>query len=159
MKKRSGNLKKCLGGRGLIVAAIIAQFPLFQPLTTAVNAATEAGVATTTAPQAAATVQFSQGIGEILRMVDAKVDAVVIQAYIKNSFAAYNPSANEIIALKARGVSNNILTALLERGAEVRALAMQGNVTTGSPAPSAPYEPAPTYGAPPVYPYPQGYPE
>src|SRR5258708_6715633 len=123
MKKRNQNLKKGFSGRGLIVAAIIAQFPLFSPLATAVTVAAEAGVTTANSPQAAATVQFSQGINEIVRMVDAKVDAVVIQAYIKNSFVPYNPSANEIIALKGRGVSNDILTALLQRGAEVRGLA------------------------------------
>src|SRR5713226_9796279 len=115
MKKRSENLKKEFSGRGLIVAAIIAQFPLFSPLATAVTVAAEAGVTTPSSPKAAATLQFSQGISEILRMVDAKVDAVVIQAYIKNSFVAYNPSVSEIIALKGRGVSNDILTALLQR--------------------------------------------
>jgi len=41
---------------------------------------------------------------EILKMVDAKVDAEVIKAYIQVSQVAYSPSATEIIALKDRGV-------------------------------------------------------
>src|SRR6266481_1360602 len=159
MKKRSENPEKGLSGRGLIVVAIIAQFPLFSPPATAVTVAAEAGVATANSPQAAVSVQFSPGIGEIVRMVDAKVDAVVIQAYIKNSFVAYNPSVSEIIALKGRGVSDDILTALLQRGAEVRDQATQGNVRAGSPAPSAPYGTGPAYGTQPVYPYAEPYPE
>src|SRR5690348_3755266 len=64
--------------------------------------------------------KFSPGIQEILKMVDAKVDTDVIKVYIRNSMVAYNPGASEIIALKERGVPAEILTALLQRGAEVR---------------------------------------
>src|SRR5437764_62659 len=43
---------------------------------------------------------FSPGIRDVLKMVDAKVDPEVIKSYIKNSSAAYNPTAAEIIDLK-----------------------------------------------------------
>src|SRR4051812_35005045 len=53
----------------------------------------------------------SPGLLEVLKLQDAKVDAEVIKAFIRNSPVAYNPSAVEIIALKQRGVSPEVITA------------------------------------------------
>jgi hypothetical protein len=64
--------------------------------------------------------KYSAGIGDILKMLDAGVPKDVLKAYIDNSPVAYRPGADEIIALHKRGVSSEIITALLHRGEEVR---------------------------------------
>src|SRR5439155_7318068 len=81
----------------------------------------------------------------------------------------YNPSAEEIIALKQRGASDDILTALLQRGGELRAQAKpvtQPNPSVTAPLayPGAAYPyavpPAYDYGTEPLYAgYPYGYPD
>ncbi|HOX55723.1 MAG TPA: hypothetical protein P5205_08865 [Candidatus Paceibacterota bacterium] len=73
---------------------------------------------------------YSAGIADVLKLADAKVDTGVITTFIRNSSVAYNPSAAEIIALKERGVKPEILTAMLERGAEVRAQAQRAGPAT-----------------------------
>jgi hypothetical protein len=104
-------------------------------------------VAPTESPPAAT---YSAGVAEIVKMVDAKVDPQVIKAYIKNSPIPYSPTSSEIIALKEHGVSDDILTTMMQRGAEVRA---QGAAAANQapPAPMAPggygYTPVPTYGS------------
>ena len=127
-------------------------------------AVSQGAAAAPTAPAA----RYSPGIADIVKMVDAKVDAEVIKTYIKNSPTAYNPSATEIIALKDHGVGPEILTAMLQRGAEVRAQSMQAAQAAPSavapqayPGAANPYAPAPgyDYSAQPVYPnYAYSYP-
>ena len=119
------NLKKGRRERWLTIAAMAALIPLFYSVASAieVTGVASAGLTANGAPQGAATLGYSQGIGEILKMVDAKVDVTVIKAYIKNSPTAYNPNANEIIAMKQRGVGDDIITTLIQRGGEVRAQA------------------------------------
>ncbi len=92
-------------------------------------------------PQAG-TVQpvFSPGVADVLKMLDAKVDPEVVKAYIKNSPTAYHPTAEDIVALKNRGVPDDVITAMLNRGAESQG---QGPMTT--PQPTAPSTPAPAY--------------
>ena len=105
--------------------------------------------------------RFSPGVADIVKLVDAKVDAEVIRSYVKNSPTAYNPSATEIIALKDHGVAPEVLTAMLQRGAEVRAQSMQAAQAAqqASPEAAAPYAPDYDYGTQPVYPnYPYTYP-
>lgn len=87
---------------------------------------------------------FSPGVAEIVRMLDAKVDPEVVKAYINASSLAYHPGAEEIIALKQRGVPDDVITTMLERGAELR----------GQPAVAAPpATPAMTTTAPLTPPY------
>jgi hypothetical protein len=89
-------------------------------------------------------------------MVDAKVDPEVIKTYIKSSPTAYHPSAAEIIALKDQGIGPEILTAMLQHGADVRAQAIGAAQMAPPTYPGAvnPYAPAPGYdeGAQPGYP-------
>jgi hypothetical protein len=97
----------------------------------------------------AVTFQFSAGVLDVLKLVDAKIDVAIIQAYIKNSAVAYNPNATEIIALKNRGVAPEIITAILERGGELRAQRMPPANAPANPYPEvAPYQD----GTLPVYP-------
>src|SRR5690242_15938380 len=64
---------------------------------------------------------FSPGSIEVLKLADAKVSNEVIEAYIRNSSFAYNPTAGEIIALRHHGVSDSVITTMLNRGGELRA--------------------------------------
>ncbi len=104
---------------------------------------------------------FSPGVADVVKMLDAKVDPEVVKAYINSSPIAYSPGAEEIIALKQRGVPDDLITAMLERGAEVR-----GPPAGYAPAPSsqpqvtAPLNPpyASTASVIPDYAYDYGYP-
>src|SRR2546422_6084589 len=162
MLYQTENLKKSRLGRGLIVAALVACIPLFCYAASAleVTGTASAGLNANGAAQSAVSIGYSPGIGEVLKMVDAKVDGTIIKAYIKNSPTAYNPNANEIIALKQRGVGDDIITTLIQRGGEVRAQAVQGATTPAASAPAVPYANTATYGygAQQAYPYADAYP-
>jgi hypothetical protein len=87
-------------------------------------------------------------------MVDAKIDASVIQAYIKSSLVLYNLKASEIIALKDHGVSPEIVTAMIQRGGELRDQAYRGAETAATPPAQSPYPATATPYAPvPMYDY------
>lgn len=117
------------------------------------TSATATAALSATDPQ----VSFSPGVRDVLKMLDAKIDPAVVKAYINNSMILFNPTANEIIALKQRGVPDEVLTAMMRRGAEVRmqsAQAAQSAVPVPAPAtPPQSYD----YGAT-VPPYSYSYP-
>jgi hypothetical protein len=69
----------------------------------------------------ASTTRFSPGVDEVLRLVDANASPEVIKAYVQDSRSAYHLSASEIVALKDRGVTSDVLVALLQHGRELRA--------------------------------------
>jgi hypothetical protein len=95
---------------------------------------------------------YSAGIADIIKMLDAKVDAQVILTYIQNSPIPYNPDATELIALKEHGASTELLVALLHRGDELRPQMAQTRSAVNPPAaaPAYDYPPAAAY---PPYPY------
>lgn len=100
-------------------------------------------------------VHFSPGVRDVLKLLDAKVEPSVINSYIKSSTVAYNPTATEIIALKEHGVSDDIIMALLQRGAEVRTQLAHSVQTAPSGAPNSvqpPYSPDYMQSAPDSYP-------
>ncbi len=76
-------------------------------------------------PNAGSAIKHSIGIDEILKMARAGVSKEVIKTFIENSPIAYNPSAADIIALKDQAVPDELTTALLKRGAQLRAQALQ----------------------------------
>jgi multisubunit Na+/H+ antiporter MnhG subunit len=160
-------MKSCLTSAWIVAGALV----LAAPVTSrAINtAAPSAGAVNQDAPvaQNAPLARFSPGVADIVKMVDAKVDPEVVKTYIQHSPTAYNPSATEIIALKDHGVGADILTAMLQHGAEVRAQATRGaSAAPNTPAPQAapgevnPYAPAYDYNAQAVYPaYSYTYPD
>lgn len=99
----------------------------------------------------------SPAIRDILKMLDAKVDIEVVKAYIKSSSIAFNPTASDIIELKRRGVPDELITTLMQRGAEVRAQMAQAVAAQGNVPLSAPNAPPQGYGydysTAPAYPY------
>jgi len=96
---------------------------------------------------------LSAGIPEIMKMHKAGVDASVLLAFIQSSPVAYNPSAREIIYLRDSGISNDLISAMLRRGGELRDRAAEAHreERARSPAPPAsqPAAPAPANPAPP----------
>jgi hypothetical protein len=80
---------------------------------------------------------YSAGIDEILKMVQAGVSKDVIRTYIETSPVPYNLSASDLIALKERGVTDDLTTTLMKRGAVVRAQANQAAAAPGSTEPRA----------------------
>src|ERR1022692_155324 len=164
--KQSEGLKGHQIKAWLMAGTLVLCAPVAARAINAVTPATGAVNQGVAAPQIAPAARYSPGVADIVKMVDAKVDAEVIKTYIKNSSTAYNPSATEIVALKDRGVGPDILTAMLQHGAEVRAQAMQaahaaGNSSVPQAAPGAvnPYAPGYDNGAQPAYPaYPYTYP-
>jgi len=102
--------------------------------------------------QAAPGVSYAPGVQEIMKMVEAKVDPAVLQAYIKNSPTAYTLSADVIIDLKKKGVPDEIITGMIQHGSELRAQAgsaAQAYAATApapaNPPPTGPYAPAAGY--------------
>jgi hypothetical protein len=86
----------------------------------------------------------------VVRLVKAGVKPEIVKAFVQNSSIAYQPSAAEIIDLRDQGVPSDVLTAVLERGAQLRAQQMPG--ANMAPPPGAmpmttPYPTSPEYGA------------
>src|SRR5690349_165141 len=53
--------------------------------------------------------RFSAGLLDIVKMVKAKVDPELIKTFISHYSISYNPSAQEVIALKRLGVPDDIV--------------------------------------------------
>jgi len=85
---------------------------------------------------------LSSGLPEIVKMHKAGVDASVLLAFIQNSPMAYNPSAKEIIYLRDSGISNEIISAMLRRGGELRDRAAEAHREERGPRPLSTRGPA-----------------
>jgi hypothetical protein len=93
---------------------------------------------------AAHAIQFPKPVMDVLRLVDAKVGPDVIKAFIQNSSVPYHLSADQIVALKERGIAPALLAALVQHGAQVGA---RPGMPPAPPYPGGPdlYGPAPYY--------------
>jgi hypothetical protein len=140
MSKPSIRPKKALRGGGVILAgALIAA-------TSAVAATKGSSPADSPAfAPGARAVQFPEPVAAVLRLLDAKVDPEVIKAFIRNSAVLYHLSAEQIIALKNRGVAPDLIAMLVQQGA---GLATPPGLPLVPPYPGSPnlYTPAP-YGS------------
>ena len=74
--------------------------------------------------------QLTYGVSEILKLAQAKIGDDTIIAYIKNSRNSYGLDANQIIYLRQQGISDAVVTAMLNQPAPGLAVA-----TPTSPAP------------------------
>jgi hypothetical protein len=92
---------------------------------------------------------FSNGVEEILKMVEAGADAGAILAHIGSSPVVYRLSGEEIVALDERGVPSDIILAMVRRGAALQAQA-KAEAAAAEPlaAPNPP--PAPVAARPPA---------
>ena len=75
---------------------------------------------TTSAVPASAAPQFSGGINDVVALSKSGVDESIVLSFIRNSPGPFTPSADEIIKLRDMGVSTPVLTAMLQRGGELR---------------------------------------
>jgi len=106
--------------------------------------------------------QLAYGVSEILRLKQAEVGDDTIIAYIKNSGTSYGLNADQIIYLRQEGVSDAVVSTMLNQpkpGAAVATLptvalppaastANSGQVSTATVAPTVTYvqtAPAPIY--------------
>jgi len=126
----------------------------------AIAEATNPASATETRP-----VQLSYGVADILKLGRAHVGDEAITAFISNSGRIYHLSVSEILYLREQGVSDQVLTAMLNSRQNVAAAAAQAapppapagptaEWANSSPLPApAPTQPAPAYveAAAPVY--------
>lgn len=102
----------------------------------------------------------SPQLQEIVKLTKAPMSDDVIVAYIKNTGASYNLSADDILYLNSQGVSQPVISALLQSKSSAPIASAPAPVTTPStPAPPISSYPAqvqvsPYPGQPPVSPYP-----
>jgi hypothetical protein len=119
--------------------------------------------ATATVPSSASP-QFSGRINDVVALSQSGVDQTIVLSYIRTSPGPFQPSADEIIRLRDAGVSSQVITAMLQRSAELRdqsqALAMasaqnyaQPTTSYAQPAPTTVATPPATYVDPTYNPY------
>jgi len=92
--------------------------------------------------------RFSAAGEQVVKLVRSGADANVIQSYVRNLQVAYRLSADEIIHLRSQGVSNPVISAMIERGAE-----LSNQTLKSQPLPAQQPQPSPvttTYGAAPT---------
>ena len=130
--------------------------------------AQDSSASTTVVPAAVAPAPpLAYGVPQILKMAQANVANDTIIAYIKNSGTSYGLNADQIIYLKQQGLSDGIITAMLNQpkagvvmpapatpAPEPAAASAVATVPTPTPAPTVTY----VQSAPPsIYYYPQPY--
>ncbi|HEY2083236.1 MAG TPA: hypothetical protein VGI88_10660, partial [Verrucomicrobiae bacterium] len=109
------------------------------------TATTQVTTTTTTVPSSAAP-QFSGRINDVVALSQSGVDQSVVLSYIKTSPGPFQPSAEEIIKLRDAGISSDVISAMMQRGAELRDQAQAVAVATPPPAQGYPqYDQSSTY--------------
>jgi hypothetical protein len=78
--------------------------------------------------------QLSYGVLQIVQLAQAKIGDDTIIAYIKNSGNSYGLSADQIIYLRQQGLSDTVITAMLN---QPRAGVAVATPTTPAPQPAA----------------------
>ena len=105
------------------------------------TSATTPNVAQTAAPAGSAP-QLSYGVPQVLQLSQAKIGDNTIVAYIQNSGTIYSLNASEIVYLKQQGVSDAVLTTMLNQRQRVTQAAAQtapqAPATVTMPQPGSP---------------------
>jgi uncharacterized membrane protein YgcG len=129
-----------LAGSGLIIAFTSRVAAQETPTATAVNGAANANA------NPAPAVKLSYGVPEVLKLVKAKISDGTVVSFIQNSGTVYSLSAAEIVYLHGQGVSDRVLSAMLDAHRNVTAS------TAATQATAAPAQAPATYAeAPPAY--------
>ena len=103
-------------------------------------------------PSASATPQLSYGVSQIVQLTQAKVGEDTIIAYIKNSGNGYGLNADQIIYLRQKGVSDAVVSAMLNQPKNMTANAAPtsapqnstAEVSTAVAQPTVTYETVPS---------------
>ncbi|HOX55927.1 MAG TPA: hypothetical protein P5205_03395 [Candidatus Paceibacterota bacterium] len=93
---------------------------------------------------------LSPGAAEVVKLASSGVGDEVVLAYIKNSQAAFNLSADDVLYLKDLGLSPEVTSAMLNHDSTLRGQPQQYAPAAASPAPAAPAAVAPAPTAPPA---------
>ena len=126
MKKQNfGGLLTALAGAAVLVVGAVGSAAQDAP------AASTPSVVAPPAPAPAAPVPLSNGVGEILKLAQAKVSDDTTVAFIGYSGKIYNLSAPEIVYLRQQGVSDRVLTVMLGQRQKIEAAA-----SAAAPAPA-----------------------
>jgi hypothetical protein len=121
---KTSNLQKMVAAMAATGLAWSASTALAQDSTTVAQPA----VASATVPQ------LSGGVAQIVQLAQAKVSEGTIIAYIKNSGNSYRLDANQIIYLRQQGISDAVITTMLNQPRPAVAVATP---TTPAPQPVA----------------------
>jgi hypothetical protein len=112
---------------------------LVMPLVTANAQTPEAPAPGAPAPAAAAPVNLSPGSAEVVRLAGSGVGDDVVLAYIRNSQAAFNLTADDVLYLKDIGLSPEVTSAMLTHDSALRGQPQQ----YAPAAPAVPETPPP----------------
>ena len=137
---KTGKLEKTLAGlacAGLVLSASVALAQNYSTTTTAQPAAVNAS-----GPQ------MVYGVPQIIRLSQAGVSEDTIIAYVKNSGFSYSLDADQIINLRQQGVSDAVITTMLNQPKPGPVLYTP---TTPAPQPAASYVNTSTAGTTPLY--------
>ena len=131
---KSRNLPRLLTIAAVTVTCLFARDVMAQKGSS--DAATISNVAQTAAPAGGAPVQLSYGVPQVLQLSQAKIGDSTIVAYIQNSGTIYSLNAPEIVYLKQQGVSDAVITTMLNQRQRVTQTAppAPATATTSQPA-------------------------
>jgi len=134
---------RCFTAAASVTAAFVAWLGLATPASA--QESSPPGTAPTAAP-AASPVTLSSGSEDILKLSRAKITDAVTIAFIQNSDRRYAPTAAEILYLRQEGVSDRVLTAMLNQQSGIAT--EQTTPPADAPATEAAAS-SPQYSAPP----------
>src|SRR5579862_1792720 len=121
----------------LAVCSALATFNSFGAAETTTTTQTTTQPAANALPPEAAPA-FSGRIPDVVTLAKSGVDESVVLAFIRNSPGPFQPSADEVIRLRDAGLSSGEISAMLERGAELRDQAVAATAATQQMASQAP---------------------
>ena len=105
------------------------------------------GAAEPAATSQTSPVQLSYGVPDVLKLAQAHVDDAVIVAFIGNSGTIYNLTSPEIVYLHEQGVSDQVVTTMLDQRTKVQETAARTAPPPDSSAVNT-TQSAPTYAQP-----------
>ncbi|MEY2429028.1 MAG: hypothetical protein QOJ40_1913 [Verrucomicrobiota bacterium] len=129
---------------GLLVSVVL---PL---VSTQAQAPVSQGPDSSPGQSAAAPVDLSPGVSEAIRLAESGVGDDVVVAYIQNSQATFNLSADHVLYLKDLGLSSAVVTAMLNHDSGFRTQTQPYPPAT-QPPPQPEVAPQPVEAPPPTY--------
>jgi hypothetical protein len=130
-------MKTRIYAKSMLALVAMVWYGQITPVLVAQNSAPAPAPASQPAP-----VQLSVDVWDVLRLAHGNVSDATITAYIKNSGKVYSLGASEILYLRERGLSDQVVTAMLEQRTNSAA-----NVAQAAPQP-VPTAPQPGLNAP-----------
>jgi uncharacterized protein DUF6600 len=80
-------------------------------------------------------VKLSPALAEVIKLVQAGVSADVLLAYITNSTSVFDIDSNAIVYLNDLGVTNTVITALIQHDSSPETAARRASATAAQPLP------------------------